>query len=368
MAHLKYGIEEGGGFVVLTGEIGTGKTTLCRSLLQKLPEKIDVALVLNPQINHVELLATLCDELSIDYPPNATVKVLLDALNDYLLKTYAQGRTAVLIIDEAQLLTRSVLEQVRILTNLETTKQKLLQIILIGQPELSDTLSRVDMQQLAQRVTARYHLGPLNLEDTRVYVNYRLAVAGCRKRMFTNAALRQVFRSSGGIPRLINVICDRALLGAYSENVTEVAKSIARKAAQEVLGNAERRRAHWWRVPAMTLMLTMLLIAVAQTTFSVGDVVAQAEALYQRMMQPAQSLFSGYQKKPTQQLQFSYKQVEPGGLRIGGFGATAAADLRLSYSTESDTARLSQGARPDSDLSTLCQSDAGNYQEPSCLC
>ena len=285
MAHLKFGLEEGGGFVVLSGDVGTGKTTLCRSLVQKLPEKIDVALVLNPQINHIELLATLCDELDIDYPANATVKMLLDVLNEYLLKTYAQGRKTVLIIDEAQLLTRAVLEQIRILTNLETTKQKLLQIILIGQPELTDALNRTDMQQLAQRVTARYHLGPLSLEDTRVYINYRLAVAGCRKRMFSNGALRQVYKASGGVPRLINLICDRSLLGAYSKNVHGVSVSVARRAAQEVLGVGQRRRTRWWRVPAMTLVVMTVLVMVPQARVGVTHIVEQAGSLYQQVME-----------------------------------------------------------------------------------
>lgn len=284
MAHLKYGIEEGGGFVVLTGEVGTGKTTLCRSLVQKLPDKIDVALLLNPQINHIELLATLCDELGIVYPGNATVKVLLDSLNKYLLQTYADGRKAVLIIDEAQLLTRIVLEQVRILTNLETTKQKLLQIILIGQPELTDTLNRSDMQQLAQRVTARYHLGPLNLEDTRVYINYRLAVAGGRKRIFANGALKRVYTASGGVPRLINVICDRCLLGAYSKNVQEISRPVANRAAQEVLGDSPRRKPRWWRVPAMTLVLLVILVVVPQARVGLTNIVEQAGSFYQLVM------------------------------------------------------------------------------------
>ena len=249
MAHLIYGIEEGGGFVVLTGEVGTGKTTLCRCLVQQLPDQVDVALILNPQINHIELLQTLCDELKIEYPQSASVKVLLDLLNEYLLKTYTEGKRAVLIIDEAQLLTRTVLEQVRILTNLETTKQKLLQIILVGQPELSVTLNRKDMRQLAQRVTARYHLQPLNLEDTRVYVNYRLAVVGCRKRIFNNRALRYVYKRSAGVPRLINIICDRALLGAYTRNTNEVSTTILREAAQEVLGQPVSRKYRWWRAP-----------------------------------------------------------------------------------------------------------------------
>ena len=230
MAHLMYGLQEGGGFVQLTGEVGTGKTTLCRCLLLQLPEHVDVALILNPQISHAELLATLCDELKISCQQNDTPKVLLDRLNERLLETYAEGKRTVLIIDEAQLLTRTVLEQVRILTNLETTKQKLLQIILIGQPELSDTLNRQDLKQLAQRITARYHLEPLNAADTREYVRYRLAVAGCTTQLFSQGALSAIYRFTRGVPRLINVICDRCLLGAYTSNAKKISTSIVRNA------------------------------------------------------------------------------------------------------------------------------------------
>ncbi|MDH3282134.1 MAG: AAA family ATPase, partial [Gammaproteobacteria bacterium] len=252
MAHLVYGLKQRGGFVQLTGEVGTGKTTLCRYLLSQLPVNIEVALVLNPTLNKDELLATVCDELHIEYPEDASSKQLLDRITAMLLKNYAAGKRTVLIIDEAQILRQEVLEQVRLLTNLETSKHKLLQIILIGQPELIDILGRPELRQLAQRITARYHLEPLSAADTAAYVKYRLSVAGRRQALFTDGGVREVYRKSKGVPRLINVICDRALLGAYARNKTLVSAQNVRHAAKEVLG--KRRRGgfeKWWWAPVL---------------------------------------------------------------------------------------------------------------------
>ncbi len=235
MAHLSYGLSQGGCFIVLTGEVGTGKTTLCRNLLADLPDNVDVALILNPNINRRELLETVCDELKIKYPELQSKKKLLDSINDYLLKTYAENRHTVLIIDEAQLLSRTVLEQVRLLTNLETTKSKLLQIILIGQPELNDLLGRNDLRQLAQRVTARYHLPAISKNEIQEYVNFRLSVAGGKKPLFSSQALKLLHHSSGGIPRKINVLADHALLSAYSKSQAIVDSKIIKQSAKEVL-------------------------------------------------------------------------------------------------------------------------------------
>jgi general secretion pathway protein A len=237
LAHLLYGIGEGGGFVQLTGEVGTGKTTLCRCLLEQLPPGIDVALILNPRLTDVELLATMCDELRIPYPPGTTSrKVLVDALYHHLLDTHGQGRRTALIVDEAQDLDPEVLEQIRLLTNLETPTQKLLQIILIGQPELLTLLGRDELRQLAQRVTARYHLLPFAEADTLAYIRHRMEVAGQKEPVFSDGAMRRVHRAAGGIPRVINAICDRALLGAYSADERRVGGATVRRAAREVLG------------------------------------------------------------------------------------------------------------------------------------
>src|SRR5210317_846476 len=179
LAHLLYGLSEGGGFVQLTGEVGTGKTTICRCLLEQVPDNVDIALVLNPKVTSTELIATVCDELGIEYPAgDSSIKALTDELNRYLLDAHARGRRTVLILDEAQNLSADVLEQVRLLTNLETSTQKLLQIVLIGQPELRSLLAREDMRQLSQRVTARYHLDPISREEAGAYIKHRLQICG----------------------------------------------------------------------------------------------------------------------------------------------------------------------------------------------
>ena len=248
LAHLLYGIGEGGGFVQLTGEVGTGKTTLCRCLLEQLPARVDVAFILNPKLTDIELLATICDELRIPYPAGTTSrKVYVDALHQYLLDAHGRGHRTVLILDEAQDLAPDVLEQIRLLTNLETTTEKLLQIILIGQPELIRILDRDDLRQLSQRITARYHLRPFAEPDTRAYIAHRLEVAGAKEKIVSDAATRAVHRASRGIPRLINSICDRALLGAFSQDQRRVTAPMVRRAAGEVLGGAAPRRRRPWR-------------------------------------------------------------------------------------------------------------------------
>lgn len=237
LAHLVYGVTESDGFIQLTGEVGTGKTTLIRSLLQQLPEKADVALILNPQLSAREFLAAICEELGAPPPAGtASPKTLVDALNRRLLSAHARGRRTILIVDEAQNLAAEVLEQVRLLTNLETARQKLLQIILIGQPELRQVLARNDLRQLAQRVTGRYHLEPLSRDETAEYIDHRLRVAGVVGELFSPGAKREIYRLSNGIPRLINVICDRALLGAYSREQRHIDTRLVRRAAAEVTG------------------------------------------------------------------------------------------------------------------------------------
>ncbi len=250
LAHLLYGINEAGGFVQLTGEVGTGKTTTIRSLLAQTPKNAEVALILNPRISPPEFLLTICEELGVGVPDSAigSVKELVDILNSYLLRAHSKGQRVVLVVDEAQNLAPEVLEQVRLLTNLETETQKLLQIILIGQPELRDILDRVDLRQLAQRVTGRYHLDPLSREETASYVRHRLRVAGATNDIFTPAALREMYRLSGGVPRLINVLSDRALLGAYTQDRHNITPAIVRRAAVEVF---DRPIAPGWMRGAM---------------------------------------------------------------------------------------------------------------------
>lgn len=233
LGYLLYGTGEAGGFVQLTGEVGTGKTTVVRTLLeQKLPG-VDVALVLNPRQSVLEFVQSICDELGVPHAGDASLKQLIDALNRHLLDTHAQGRRTVLIIDEAQNLSPELLEQVRLLTNLETAKHKLLRIMLVGQPELITLLERPDLRQLAQRITARFHLTALDADETHEYIAHRLRVAGGDAEIFEPAALRAVHRHSGGIPRLINVICDRALLNAYADGSRQVTAARVQAAARE---------------------------------------------------------------------------------------------------------------------------------------
>lgn len=237
LAHLLYGLRIDGGFVLLTGEVGTGKTTICRCLLEQVPDDCDIAFILNPRLDTLELLGTLCDELHIAIQPGErSIKVLVDQINRHLLDAHARGRRTVLIIDEAQNLSNDVLEQLRLLTNLETSERKLLQILLLGQPELRERLARPDMRQLSQRIVARYHLEPLSRREVAAYVEHRIAVAGGRHKLFAQDAIDRLFRLSKGTPRLINLICDRALLGAYAEGRAVVKRATLDRAAREVLG------------------------------------------------------------------------------------------------------------------------------------
>ncbi len=263
LAHLLYGMKCDGGFVLLTGEVGTGKTTVCRCLLSQVPEQADIAVIFNPKLTVLELLETVCDELLIPHPHQASIKVLVDRLNERLLETYAAGRRTILIIDEAQSLSAEVLEQLRLLTNLETDNHKLLQIILLGQPELRTILSRPEMRQLAQRITARFHLGSLSCEEVKVYVRHRLEVAGCDRPIFPPAAIRRICRYSRGIPRLVNLICDRALLGAFTHNLGVVNRAIVRQAAREVLFETESPPRRLLQIAGLATLLLLAGLAIS---------------------------------------------------------------------------------------------------------
>ena len=235
LAHLLYGVGGNGGFVLLTGEVGTGKTTVCRCLLEQIPESCDVAYIFNPKLTVEELLSTICVEFGIVYPSgNTSIKVFVDCINSYLLDAHARSRHTVLIIDEAQNLSADVLEQMRLLTNLETNQRKLLQIILLGQPELAELLERPELRQLAQRIVARYHLEPLDKPEVAAYIRHRLEVSGTRQQLFPSGLLGKVHRLSGGVPRVINVLCDRALLGAYTQGKDRIDRATLAQAAREV--------------------------------------------------------------------------------------------------------------------------------------
>ena len=270
LATLLYGASAEGGFALLTGEIGTGKTTLVRALLQQIPDDIDVALVLNPTLNPAELLATICDELKVSYSTEEqNLKSLTDKLQGYLLERHAQGRGVVVLIDEAQHLQVDALEQIRLLTNLETDTRKLLQIILVGQPELDEKLRGAELKQLAQRITARFHLGTLSLEETQAYIRHRLQVAGLppQQELFSPLLIERIHRETEGVPRLVNILCDRILLGAYARKRSDLDNELVDLACEEVFGQLQKkhsqeskpRHALWNTIAAVGLVAVLLL-------------------------------------------------------------------------------------------------------------
>ena len=273
LAHLMYGVNEAGGFVQLTGDIGTGKTTLVRTMLEKMPQHADVAVILNPRISPQELLLSICQELAIVVSEAAATssKALVDMLNVRLLAAHAQGRRVIVIVDEAQNLSADTLEQVRLLTNLETPSAKLMQIILIGQPELRDVLAHSGLKQLAQRITGRYHLAPLTRDDSIAYARHRLKIAGATGEIFTGSALREVYRLTAGVPRLINVVCDRALLGAYTEDQHRIDAATVRRAASEVFGKPISPRWILW-AGAGTAAVAVVTLAIAAQHLQLSDV------------------------------------------------------------------------------------------------
>jgi general secretion pathway protein A len=328
LAHLLYGVR-GGGFVLLTGEVGTGKTTIIRSLLEQLPDNTDIAMVFNPMANVPEMLGMICDELGVKYVADEhTVKSLTDALHLYLLENHRQGRSTVLLIDEAQLLSADALEQIRLLTNLETDTKKLLQIILVGQPELNTLLSQPRLRQLAQRITARFHLSPLTLAETEAYIAHRLQVAGLaeERNPFPRAIVKKIHRFSGGIPRRINILCERALVGLYGHNKQRVDNATYRLARREVVGGLDepakdlRNWLVWGLGVALVVVIGLLLwvlwpvagdkstskpleVSVVSSSSSVAPVAANKpnnnarpaqEAIYFARLQEAQQALYGY--------------------------------------------------------------------------
>ncbi len=275
LAHLLYGVQ-GGGFVLLSGEVGTGKTTIIRSLLEQLPENTEIAIVLNPMAEAQEILSTVCDELGIEYDKTReSIKVLTDALQERLLENHRQGRNTVLLIDEAQLLSAEVLEQIRLLTNLETNTEKLLQIVLVGQPELNALLAQPRLRQLSQRITARFHLKPLNIEETWAYINHRLQVAGMPedRNPFTPRIIKRVHAFTGGIPRKINILCERILIGAYGHNQSRVDNKVFQLAKREVTGHnpEENTIAHRSNLMLISAVVATALLVAAASFFIFGS-------------------------------------------------------------------------------------------------
>jgi general secretion pathway protein A len=267
LAHLTFGLKESGGFVMLTGEVGTGKTTVSRKLLQDLSDDTQTAVILNPTLSAIELLATVCDELGVKYHANTnSLKVFTDKILNKLADNHANGINTVLIIDEAQHLMPEVLEQLRLLTNLETTREKLLQVVLIGQPELQQLLRRNELRQLAQRVTARYHLLPLTKAEVALYVAHRLQVANGNPSIFTSTSLSSLFQISGGIPRVINLLCDRAMTLAYTLQKPLITHQLVIGASYQVLGDdivQQRQQDRWKRIFVGCFVTSIILGLVA---------------------------------------------------------------------------------------------------------
>ncbi len=241
LACLHYGLRSSGGFILLSGEVGTGKTTLCRSFLENIPANVRVAFIFNPKLDERELLQAICDEFLIDYDKDSSLTALTDALNQRLLEWHSKGQKALLIMDEAQNLQYRVLEQLRLLTNLETHEVKLLQVILVGQPELLEKLRQPELRQLMQRVVARYHLNPLSVGDLKNYISHRLKLAEGDDAIFSLQSRLRIAQLSHGIPRLVNLLCDRALLGAYAMDEQRVTLKVVEQAAHEVLGERKQR-------------------------------------------------------------------------------------------------------------------------------
>jgi len=271
LAHLLYGISSDGCIILLTGDVGTGKTTVCRCLIEQLPATTDFAMILNPKLSTADLFKTICEELKIGVEEAApSVKTYIDRLNAYLLDAHSRGRNTTLIVDEAQNLDIEILEQLRLLTNLETNTNKLLQIVLIGQPELRDILSDPKLSQINQRITTRYHLKPLQSTDVSNYIQHRIAIAGGNSRnvFFSKQAIQYVIKISQGIPRIINLLCDHALLGAYANNSDHVSLTIMKKAAVELAAINSHKRYPSNRV-VIPLALVLLLITIPMVLYFV---------------------------------------------------------------------------------------------------
>lgn len=262
-AHLEFGRREKGGFIAITGEVGTGKTTLARCFLSKLDARTATAFVLYPALSGEELLRSILQDLHIPVT-GTSLKDHVDALHRFLLDARAQERDVVLLVDEAQDLSTEVLEQVRLISNLETDTEKLIQIVLMGQSELHEMLGRRELRQLAQRVTARFHLTPLDRGETESYVKHRLGVAGGEgKVLFTGDALSAVHSASGGVPRLINLVCDRALLAGYVQGSREITLAMVKQAAREALGEAPRRKSRRRAITVAGIAAGLALAALA---------------------------------------------------------------------------------------------------------
>jgi general secretion pathway protein A len=278
VAHLKYGLDREGGFILLTGEVGTGKTTLTRTMIKRIPPHVRVAYILNSKLNTTDVLASICDELNIQLPTNTELsftKKCIDAINQDLLAAHAEGKKTLIVLEEAQNLTPEVLETLRLLSNLETSTQKLLHILLVGQPELLEILAQKELRQLNQRVVSRFHLSPLDKNDLSNYINHRLHRAGAKRAIFEPACISVLFKLTGGVPRLINLVCHQALVAAYASGQKTVSAKLVRQAAKEILSEKKAAgKSNLALVVATVVILgAVALAAIYKTTglFSISE-------------------------------------------------------------------------------------------------
>jgi len=368
LAHLLYGVKgAGGGFVLLTGEIGAGKTTVCRCLLEQIPKHCNVAYIFNPKLTALELLKTVCDEFHVPYmhdgPGQATVKDYLDPLNTFLLKTHAVGQNNVLIIDEAQNLSSDVLEQLRLLTNLETNQRKLLQVVLIGQPELRTMLARRELEQLAQRVIARYHLDALSERETTKYLQHRMGVAGlATANPFTRRAMQRIHQRSRGVPRRINLLADRALLGAYADGAARVDHRIVERAAAEVFGPDERLQRLGRLAPWGLGLATGAALASAAALWLQRDPPAppSASALKVAALGPAASAASATASAAVTPASGALAVAAPVFITAADLTTRYAAPLRREADAWRELAPLWPTGGPDSSAADPCASGAAS--------
>ena len=267
LAHLQYAIQEGKGFSVITGEVGTGKTTLIRKLLSNIDiNSIRTCYIFNPIMDSIDFLNYICNDLGIALDGINTRGHIVTALHNYLLQCFTKNEKVFLIIDEAQSLDTNLLQEVRLLTNLETAKYKLLNVILLGQPELNQTLAEPQFRPLKQRITSRFHLRPLTFNETNEYIHYRLKRAGSRNlRIFDNSAIKEIYNYSKGIPRLINIICDNALLTGFSQDTNRIGKNIIKN----VIGEIELKEEWSWNHKSKFFLKAFLIILILFCVFCV---------------------------------------------------------------------------------------------------
>ena len=386
IAHLLYGVQGEGGIVLLTGEVGTGKTTICRSLLEQLPKNIDVAFILNPRMNAEELLQTVCEEFHIDLAPGCTgTKPFVDAIHARLLDANARGRRAILIVDEAQNLDPLVLEQLRLLTNLETNTRKLLQIFLIGQPELQKLLARPEMRQVAQRVVVRYHLTRLSRYEIHAYVAHRLRISGAPPAIFPDSLVKPLFRASGGVPRLINLICNRALLVTYVQGREQVTAPILRQAIREVIAVPRRLLSYRWAVAAG--LLAMAGAAIVEVT-GIVNVIPGWSAPWHEAVPPLASAVAAQPRVapgravPPQPMQMSYEPAAqpksittaaaplqtttiewPSSIAIGNSEAQAFQSLFNLYGMSAEVPSRGDPCRQAEELGMRCYAGRGGLSD-----